>query len=148
MLRVPTENSQTMRKLIGFFLAATLVAACDSTAAAPTLQPKLSVLQSEIFAKSCVNSACHGEGVGAGSLSLKDTATSFAQLVGKESGEIDDLGKPMQRVEIGKPEKSVLWLVMDRPFGKAKNGMPPGIRLDQYKIDAVKAWISAGAKND
>ncbi|MSQ83506.1 MAG: hypothetical protein EXR77_11565 [Myxococcales bacterium] len=137
-----------MRQLVGSFLPALLVAACESTAPSPTLQPKLTVLQTEVFTKSCVNSACHGEGVGAGNLSLKDTATSFAQLVGKESGEIDDLGKPMRRVEIGKPEKSVLWLVLDRPFGKAKNGMPPGIRLDQYKIDAVKAWISAGAKND
>ncbi|MBM4345122.1 MAG: hypothetical protein FJ100_17260 [Deltaproteobacteria bacterium] len=123
-------------------------AACETSAPTPTLQPKLSVLHAEIFSKSCTNSACHGEGTGAGNLSLKDAATSYTQLVGKESGEIDDAGKPLNRVEPGKPDKSVLWIVLDRPFGKAKAGMPPGARLDPYKVDAVKAWIAAGAKND
>ncbi len=140
------NSSRTWRVCLP--VACLLAGACDSASSTPALEPKLSVLQTEVFAKSCTNSACHGEGTGAGNLSLKDKATSFANLVGKESGEIDDAGKPLNRVEPGKPDKSVLWIVLDHPFGKAKGGMPPGARLDQYKIDAVKAWIADGAKNN
>lgn len=124
----------------GFLLAA----ACASESAAPAIEPKLSALQTAVFAKSCANAACHGEGTGAAGMSLASADSSYANLVGKDSSEKDSAGTVYKRVEAGKPERSLLWLVVQHPVGKTAQ-MPKGIALESDKVDAIKAWIAAGA---
>ena len=122
---------------------------CESTAAqAPVGEPKLSWIQTNVFAKSCVNSACHGNGASpAGQLSLSDTATSFAALVNAGSSQQWDTGKQMVRVVPGKAAESLLNLAVTTGY-KAVKQMPLGAPLDAYKQEAIRAWIAGGALNN
>ncbi len=116
-----------------------------SAGAAAALEPKLSVIQAQIFDKNkrCSSSSCHG-----GSETPDLTAgKSYGQLVGKASNNIP--GK--MRVVAGKPEESLLYLVLQGDVtdgGKTVGKMPQGGSLTAAEIDAIKQWILAGAKDD
>ena len=131
-------------------LVLSLLAGCDSAAppTGPVGEPKLSWIQVNVFAKSCSNSACHGGGASpSGNLSVIDLDTSYANLVGKESGEKKGDGTPMQRVVPGKPDESLLYLAVTKGYGNVKQ-MPLGFPLEPHQIAAIKGWIAAGAKKD
>jgi|GEM_PF-1005469 len=115
------------------------------SAGSSSLEPKLSVIQAQIFDKNkrCTSSSCHG---GAESPDLS-AGKSYGQLVGKASNNIP--GK--MRVVAGKPEESLLYLALQGDVtegGKTVGKMPQGGSLTAADIDLVKQWILAGAKDD
>jgi hypothetical protein len=106
-------------------------------AAQATIDPKLSVIQTEILDKSCAFSSCHG----AGAVAPEMTAgKSRANLVDRASN--FEAGK--QLVVPGKPDESLLYLVLKGSVGQV-NQMPKGSKLDDAKVEAVRKWIADGA---
>ena len=106
-------------------------------------EPKLSVIQAEIFNSKkyiCSSPACHG---GQETLSLKD-GESYASLVNKPSEYVS--GKTL--VVPGDSENSVLHLVTEGPVGDAGQMPDNGVAMSEADIELIKAWIDAGAKND
>ncbi len=132
-----------MRKI---FQTATvlLLAGCSVTSTNPPVgQPTLSWLQANVFTPSCTASSCHGGSTGAGGLNLTD-GKAYAALVGVTATATDKDGKALVRVKAGDPDRSLLSLRVAGPYGTL-DVMPPGLKLDQFKIDAINAWITAGA---
>lgn len=130
--------------------ALTLAAGCASDDPAPAAvgEPKLAWIQANVFTPGCaVGSSCHGSGSGAAGLKLSDSASAYATLVGVASAESDANGVPYARVEAGKPDRSLLWLVLQHPVGKTPQ-MPPGAPLAPHKVQAIKDWIASGALNN
>ncbi len=116
-------------------------AAGGAGGAGATLEPKFSVVQEKVFQVSCAFGSCHGAN-GAGGLTL-EAGKSYAQLVGVDSV----VNSGQKRVVAGDPEGSLLYKCLLGPSGNVEQ-MPKGAPLDQARIDVVKQWIAAGAKND
>ena len=72
---------------------------------------------------------------------------AYASLLNVPSQAKDKDGKALNRVEPGIPDRSALSLRLAGPYGSLQM-MPPGLKLDPYKIDAINAWILAGAPNN
>lgn len=89
-----------------------------------------------VFTDRCV--ACHGVGGNAG-LDLS-AAVAWDNLVGIEATNY----APRQRVVVGNPDQSVLYLKVN---GEAAVGdrMPLGGTLDAAKIELIRVWIAQGA---
>lgn len=107
---------------------------------APTLQS----IQENVFTPTCATAGCHegpiGPGLPAGQ-DLSSVASSFASLVGVESVQ----QPPLLRVNPGNANDSYL---IQKLEGTAASGsqMPlGGTPLSQTTIDAIRAWIDAGA---
>jgi hypothetical protein len=120
------------------------LAACGSEEAAPTFTR----IQKEVFNPSCTFSACHSGGNPAGGMDLTEPA--HAKIVDVASTE-----KPSaKRVVPGDPDSSYLMdKLLDRnlpaaPQGETWTSMPPGGSIEADRIELVRAWIAAGAKND
>ena len=128
---------------------AILIAAClmgctsAATDTAPKGEPTLAWIQANVFSKSCSASSCHSGSAGAGGLNLTE-GKAYAALVGVTATTKDKDGNPVVRVKAGDPDRSLLSLRLAGPYGTL-DSMPPGLKLDQYKLDAVNAWILAGA---
>ena len=95
-----------------------------------------------IFDRECVK--CHGPKKKKAKLDL--SATEFYKaLVGVPSREVPSI----PRIQPGDPERSYLWLKLDHRSQEG-SGMPKGFlsakRLSQKDLDAIRAWILAGAK--
>src|SRR6185503_1303027 len=75
-------------------------------------------------------SSCHGAQTAASGLSLTSRA---AILKGGARG---------PAIVPGKAKESLLWLVVSRA---ATPAMPPGTRLPDEEIEALREWIDAGA---
>ena len=113
-----------------------------------TMHEDFAWIQQKVFMRSCAFSSCHSGATPKAGLSL-DGSNTFASLVGKPAQEAAAGG--MMLVAPGHPEQSYL-LVALGAAGVA--GTPPseGImpltnpRLCDQKIDAIKRWIAAGAK--
>jgi len=90
--------------------------------------------------------ACHLTGTGALDMSTKMIA--YTNLVGVDSRSCTGV----KRVVANQPEQSVLYLAVTHT--SQGSCMPPvmpagGMTMwDQEKLDKLKAWINAGAKND
>lgn len=133
--------------MVALGMAATVSGGCDSSGG-NTPAPTLTQLQSSVFAGSCAISGCHGSGSSpAGNLKLSDPATSHASLVNQEGTVVNEDGKVWLRVVPGQPENSLLYRVLQGKVGTVRQ-MPPGVALSADKVEAVRAWIAAGAKND
>lgn len=119
-----------------------LGAACGPSE--PVKPATLTRVQTEVFAISCVTSACHPATTPQKGLNL--TGATHARLVGVPSVE-----KPsMKLVEAGSPDNSYLMdklLNRNIPTSTVENitDMPPGFRLEQERLDLVKDWIAGGA---
>ena len=102
---------------------------------------KLSTIQSAIFTPKCATSGCHGSvGTQAG-LNLSQ-GQSHGALVNIPSTVV--LGAT--RVVPGDPNASLLFQAVN---GTAPiQRMPVGSSLAQTDIDAISAWIEAGARDD
>lgn len=98
----------------------------------------LSRVESDVFAKSCAQTSCHKGSSPAGGLSLE--GKTHARLVG---GATTMQGAVM--VTAGKPESSLL---MQRLTAAPPLTMPPGEALDAARLELVRSWIAAGAKDD
>ncbi|MDW8251921.1 MAG: cytochrome c [Myxococcales bacterium] len=112
----------------------------DGGSAGAGLAPKLSVIQTEIFDKSCAFSSCHGA-----------NATSPELTAGKARAALVDRASNIesgkQLVVPGKPDDSLLYLVLKGPVGSI-NQMPKGAKLDAAKIEAIRQWIAEGAQDN
>ncbi len=95
-----------------------------------------------IFDRECVK--CHGPKKKKAKLDLSAPG-SYKALVGVPSREVPTT----PRVKPGDPEQSYLWLKLDHRTEEG-SGMPKGFfsskRLPRKDLDAIKAWILAGAK--
>ena len=92
----------------------------------------------QILTQSCGFSSCHGSGTGG--LTLGD-GSEHAALVGVES--VAAPGAIL--VVAGDAEQSYLIQKLEGAAGIVGDPMPPSGLLDQARIDAVRAWIDAGA---
>lgn len=114
----------------------------------PAIEPKLSVLQEKVFDVSCTFSSCHSTASAQAGLVL--VAPVHARLLAA-STEVP--GRAL--VVAGSPDASFL---MDKllgrdlpadPVGQSSSTiMPPGSMLEAERIEAVRAWIAAGALDD
>lgn len=118
----------------------------------PPKQPKLSVIQREVFSTSCAFSSCHGSAYSEARLDLR-TGKSYAGMVGKPSEH-----EPTRVLVVpGDPDASYL---IDKLYGtpvesaKKHEGhsdvMPPpeyGTLSDEWKA-IIREWIARGAPND
>lgn len=77
---------------------------------------------------------------------LSDQATTYKALVSAMSSP-ESVCKDMTRVTPGDPMKSLLYLKLSgmQPCGMP---MPPGTPLAADMVSMIKAWITAGAKDD
>lgn len=99
----------------------------------------LSKIESDVFAKSCAQTSCHKGGSSAGDLNLE--GKTFARLV---NGKTTVTGEVI--VVPGKPDASLLMkrLKVVSPY----TVMPPTEALDAERLELVRSWIAAGAKDD
>jgi len=118
---------------------------CDGVCI-PEIEPTLAGvqgIQTRVFDGSCAFSNCHGtEGVQQAELELSSVAVSEANLVDVESTEVDGL-----RVAPGNTSASYL---IDKLLGEnlapGTSRMPISTEpLCDPKIEAVEAWVAAGA---
>ena len=101
-------------------------------------------VQENVFKRyGCIT--CHGTAALSGGLDLRP-AVALTNLVGVPSSDVPDL----LRVRPGDERASVLWLKLAKAtlggFGELPGaGMPFGGRITPAELDAVGAWIRAGA---
>ncbi len=129
--------------LIGF---ASLLLQCER--AAPVQQKPtettFSSIQQNIFDKNCALSGCHLGNTAPFGLDLSQ-GNSYNNLVGVPSGEVPTLF----RVKPNDPDNSYLVMKIEGAPGIQQERMPRGRPpLSQEDIDAVREWISLGAKNN
>jgi hypothetical protein len=112
--------------------------------------PTIAEVEAQVFTTGCALQSCHGmTGNPPGGLNL--TAPVFAKIVN-----VDSTQKPGTKLVVpGSPDTSYL---MDKmlgrnlpapPMGERRDAMPPpsgGLEAD--RIEMVRAWIAAGAKNE
>lgn len=94
-----------------------------------------------IFTGSCaLSGSCHNSSSAAGKISLK-SGEAYAAVTGSA-----------KYVVAGKPEESLLFKLVSAEANTKVDGidsMPQGgPKLEAAKIETIKAWIAAGAKND
>jgi hypothetical protein len=98
-----------------------------------------------IFTASCAGGNCHGGSTPKAGLELV-ASKAYAALVGVASTNCSNL----KRVEAGAPDKSFLVQKVEGAGSCFKGQKMPigGGSLTTAQIDAIKAWITAGAKKD
>jgi hypothetical protein len=127
---------------LALLLAALGGAACGGEETAAPIPAHLSTIEGEIFARNCTLSSCHDAESPEEGMSL--VAPTHAALVGVASSEAPDL----VRVAPGDPEASYLLQKITSATPRDGERMPPGQPLASNKIEAIRAWIAAGAPND
>jgi len=131
---------------------ALMVAACGGTEEPPptVMTPTLTRVEAEVFKVSCgISSACH-EGVAA-QKGLDLSGDTHAKLVGVMSAQ-----KPgALLVKAGSPDESylmdkILGRNLPAPTGAERNDPMPAPRgvTEADRVELVRAWIAAGAKDD
>ena len=126
-----------MRTIFG----AGLMALAVSCGGEEELLPTFTNVQSQVFDKSCVFSACHKGASPAGEMSLELDA--YDDIV-----DVASMQNPTKvRVKPADPAGSYL---MDKLTGTAAAGieMPPGAPLSEERLDLIRRWIAAGAPDD
>jgi cytochrome c len=117
-------------------------AACGGGDDGEPIPPHLSTIESEIFARNCTFSSCHGATSPNEGMSL--VAPTYATLVGVASSEAPDL----VRIAPGDPDASYLLQKITSTAPRDGVRMPPDQPLPSNKVEAIRAWIAAGAPND
>jgi hypothetical protein len=111
--------------------------------AGPGIAAKLSSIRSDIFTPNCSATSCHG---GANPVQGLDLASDGvrARLV-----DVDSSVAGQKLVVAGDPDASLLYLAVKEGFSSAGiRQMPPGVELSAEKLEAIRAWIEAGALDD
>lgn len=141
--------------LLGACLVATGAAGCsggDKPAPQGPLDPTFSnVYANVINSHNCGGPACHLSASAAGFLVAGKSAL-YTELVNQPASgpkcapKMND-GGVFIRVVPGNSAESLVYLKLSHaaPCG---DDMPGGLPLDDAKVDLVKRWIEAGAKND
>jgi hypothetical protein len=119
-----------------------LAAGCGGDGVAPSLAPRLSEIEAQVFSRSCVFSACHGPTGPEQGLSLAPPV--FARIVDQPASEAPD----RLRVAPGDPDGSYLLEKLERRQPLVGQQMPPGQPLDPPVLAAIRQWIVAGAADD
>ncbi len=103
-------------------------------------------IQEYVFDKSCANSVCHASPANAGSLSL-NYGLSYEDLVGMVPQNPAAAAAGMKLVDPGNPENSFLLAKLVGPTSPEQGARMPfgGGVLHNGKIEAIRAWIEAGA---
>jgi hypothetical protein len=138
-LSVTAGRSRTRLAALAVGLA--LAAGCGEGGGPEPIPAMLTAIETEIFARNCTFSSCHGASAQKG-LSLASPA--HASLVGVASSEVP----AMARVAPGDPDGSYLLHKIQDPTPADGVRMPPDQPLPAYKIEAIRGWIAAGAAND
>lgn len=142
-MRLPRRASASTRSLaLALLLAGLGGAACGGEEAGEPIPPHLSTIEREIFARNCVFSSCHGATSPNEGMSL--VAPTYATIVGVASSEAPEL----LRIAPGNPGASYLLQKIASATPRDGVRMPPDQPLPSNKIDAIRAWITAGAPND
>jgi hypothetical protein len=126
-------------------LVAGLLAAgvgCGASDAPEPIPPRLSAIETEIFAHNCTLSSCHGASAPQEGMSL--VSPTHARLSGVPSTEVPD----MMRVAPGDPDGSYLLQKITSATPRDGVRMPPDQPLPAHKIEAIRLWIAAGAQDD
>ena len=143
MKREPRPASASTRGLaLALLLAGLGGAACGGDETSEPIPPHLSTIESEIFARNCTFSSCHGAGSPQMGMSL--VAPAFAAISGVPSTEVPE----MMRVAPGDPDASYLLQKITSATPLDGVRMPPDQPLPPHKIEAVRLWIAAGAQDD
>ena len=121
-------------------LGAVLLLGCG-----PAVPAKFSEVKQQVFTASCTFSSCHNKiAGGAGGLQL-DSAVAYQQLVGVPAAGVTG----RLRVVAGDLDASYLIEKLTRPTPSAGGRMPLGAEgLDAARLQLVRDWVSAGAKDD
>ena len=122
--------------VLGLFV----VAGCGGDHA--PIPSRLAAIETEVFTPSCTFSSCHGATSPEQGMSL--TSPAWGAIVGVRSTEVSDL----LRVAPGDPEGSYLWHKISNPSPPVGVRMPPDQPLSPSAIEAIRAWIAAGAANN
>jgi hypothetical protein len=129
-------------------LAAFGSSACD-TAEDPGIEPRLSVIQTEIFTPKCALASCHSTTFRGGELILED-GMSHSELVLAESIHEGAVAQGLPRVVPGDPDGSFLWIKLQAPLDATYGDLMPqgGTGLPDEDLTAIQTWIENGAAND
>ena len=124
-----------------------------ATTNTPTCTPlpnnNLSTLQSAIFTPQCGLSSCHDSVAPAGNLDMSSAAASHANMVGVLSDGTFNSNNILIVDTANGHTASFLWLKVTGANGISGSQMPDtGQTLCAQKIDAIAAWIDAGAPNN
>jgi len=116
----------------------------------PVLSSKFSDIQQQTFNKSCAIGGCHDAGTQKALLCLTQDSC-YNQLMNHPIQAIQGTRKFTKLVSPGNPDSSFLVYKLTITQTTIEYGtlMPQGFPpLPQNQIDAIKTWISNGAKND
>lgn len=122
---------------------------CARRPPAPAIAPRLGVLQTEVFARSCAFSQCHSAQARKGDLDLSTYDATAGSLTERAPSNEVAGRKGLRVVSPGQPENSFLYRKLVAP-GDGEGALMPrrAGKLEQYKIDAVREWIMLGANRD
>lgn len=118
------------------------ISGCDDSEEPTGADPRLSMIQAEIFTPSCTQASCHDADGPESDLDLTEGA-SHGSLVGV-SGQLSST----VRVVPGDPDNSLLIQALEGTAPDPIRSMPIGLMLEQDQIDIVRQWIEDGAAND
>ena len=104
--------------------------------------PTFTELRERVLTPSCVFAACHKGASPAGGLGLEGDA--HAALVDAPSTALPD----RTLVVPGVPEDSYLLEKLESSMPGAGDPMPPTASLSEERLDLVRSWIEAGARED
>ncbi len=105
-------------------------------------------IQDHIFNESCISSSCHSSAWAAAGLSLEPDV-AYEQLVGRVPQNAKAREEGMLLVNAGDPEKSFLMTKLTGSGVGYGDRMPRSYSsLSGVAIDAIRAWIAAGAPRD
>jgi len=109
----------------------------------PNDAPTLTSLQTTIFTPLCAFSGCHGAPAPEQGMDLSEGKT-YVYTVGVDSVELSRF----KRVAPGDASDSYLYMKLAGDPRIAGDRMPFGGMLTAAEIDAVRAWIDAGARDN
>jgi hypothetical protein len=132
-------------------LLTTLAVFCAGCGGEPApsdaIEPKLSAIQAEVFAIGCASSSCHSTNSHAGSLIL-EPGKSHQNLVGTLVDQPGAQKEGRLRVKAGDPDASFLLQKCTAGLSSDYGAVMPfgdTVGLSKRKLDAIRAWIAAGA---
>ena len=140
---------------IGTFVVLTGVAcgASDSDVPTPAPSAQLSSIDARVFGTRCTG-PCHSGGENAGG-GLDLSKNLHAVLVGVQATATDCADGKTFRVVAGDPEASLLYrkvkAKLEGAVPSCGESMPPGDTrptVPSAEVEAIRAWIASGAKDD
>jgi hypothetical protein len=138
-MRPPASRGLAVALLM---LVAAAGAGCGDGDAPEPIPPRLTAIESEIFARNCTFSSCHGAASPQQGMSL--VSPTHAALSAVPSTEVP----AMMRVAPGQPDASYLLHKITAATPMDGVRMPPDQPLAPHKIEAIRLWIAAGAVDD